>query len=284
MNQDNDNEFWSKLEETLKPRLTEAQWTAQRARILSRLAPEGAGRLRPWVAAAAAACLAGLWFLLPVDKLLPRDKGETKVAEPAQVLPVRVPRPESSAWDARVTRVQGEVTVFANGSVEGVPAVEGMPLDEGDHVRTGTDGRAELALSAESVLDLGPGSAITLTDLKPRQTLLNLDLGTLVAKLRWQKTQGRRLDVMTPTVVAAVRGTEFGVTVQEGGDTSVGVFDEGRVAVRTQDAPAIEETMLEPRQEIHVPKGREVETETREGRSYLRVSGLSRLKPQQERI
>ncbi|MBI4676494.1 MAG: FecR domain-containing protein [Elusimicrobia bacterium] len=283
MNQDNDNEFWSKLGETLRPRLTEAHWTAQRARILSRLTPKQPGRLRPWAAAAALACLAGLWFLLPGGKTQTKVAGPTE-APPTQAQPTQAQPAEASTWDARITMVQGQVTVFARGSDEGVPAAEEMPVEEGDHVRTGADGRAELALSADSVIDLGPGSAITLSNLDPKQTLLDLDLGTLVAKLRWKGTPGRRLDVMTPTVVAAVRGTEFGVTVQEGGDTSVGVFDEGKVAVRTKDTPAIEETMLEPRQEVHVPKGPQVETETREGRSYLRVNELSRLKPYQERI
>ena len=268
MKQDDDNEFWSRLGETLRPRLTEAQWTAQRGRIFSRLTPEKPRRLMRWTAAAALAGLAGLWFLLP------GGKNRTPITEPAQ----------DSTWDARITMVQGQVTVFARGGGEGVPAEEGTPLEEGDTVRTGSDGSAEVALSTNSVIDLSPDSVVTLSNLKPKQTLLDLDLGTLVAKLRWKGSPGWRLDVRTPTAVAAVRGTEFGVSVQEGGETTVGVFDEGKVAVRTTVAPSIEETMLNPHQEIRVPPGPRIETEMKDGRSYLRVNELSRLKPYQEQI
>lgn len=273
MNQETDDRFWSVLGESLRPRLGEAQWTAQRARILARLTPAPTGRPPMWATAGALACLAAAWLLMPEGKSPPV----------AVTVPVATPVPIAD-WDARVTLVEGQVTIFSKGADEGVPAAEGMPLEEGDSVRTGAEGRAELAFSTNSVIALGPASIITLSDLAPRQTLLNLDLGTLMAKLRWKGTPGRRMDVMTPTAVAAVRGTEFGVAVLEGGETSVAVFDEGRVAVRTKDNPSIEETMLEPRQEVLVPAGPIAETETREGRNYLRVGELSRLKSFQEQI
>ncbi|MFA6315932.1 MAG: FecR domain-containing protein [Elusimicrobiota bacterium] len=284
MNQDNDNEFWSKTGDSLKPRLSEAQWTAQRARIMGRLAQgSGAGRLAAWVAAAALACLAGLGILLPWGKSKPAPEGQTVTQAPVQISSA-APAAAAGAWDSRITMTQGTVTFFVRGSTEGVPAVEGMPLEEGDRVRTGADGRAELALSAESIIDLGPVSAITLSDLRQDQTLLGLDVGTLVAKLSWKLLPGRQLSVVTPTAVCAVRGTEFGVEVQEGGGTAIGVFDEGRVAVRTAGDSGVEETMLEPRQEVRVPAGAVPETEARDGRRYLRVGELSSLKPQQERM
>ena len=40
MKQEEDDAFWSGVGDTLRPRLSEAHWTAQRNRILSRLAPE----------------------------------------------------------------------------------------------------------------------------------------------------------------------------------------------------------------------------------------------------
>jgi hypothetical protein len=268
MRQNEQPEFWSALGDRLRPRLSEAQWTAQRARILARLTPAGSGRQIRWAAAAALACLAGVCFTLPGVMTRTPD------GAPAQPAP----------WNARVSSVQGEVTVFPRGGEDGIPAQEGMPLDEGDGVRTGSDGHAELALSADSVIGLNPDSLLTLTNLEQKQTLLGLDVGTLVVKLHWKGPRWRRLEVETPTAVAAVRGTEFGVTVQEGGDTSVGVFDEGKVAVRSKSDSSIAETMLTPHQEVAVPKGRPVETEMKEGRSCLRVGELSRLKPYEEQI
>jgi hypothetical protein len=268
MKQNEQPEFWSGLGDRLRPRLSEAQWAAQRARILARLTPAASGRLTRWAAATALACLAGVCFCLP--GLLTR----TQLRAPAQPAP----------WNARVTMVQGQVAVFARGSEDGVPAQVGMPLDEGDEVRTGSDGHAELALSADSVIGLNSDSILALSNLEQKQTLLGLDVGTLVVKLHWEGPRWRRLEVETPTAVAAVRGTEFGVTVQEGGDTSVGVFDEGKVAVRTKEPSSIAETMITPHQEVTVPKGQPAETEMKEGRSCLRVNGLSRLKPYQEQI
>ena len=283
MNQDTDDRFWSALGEAARPRLGEAQWTAQRVRVMARLTPASSTRPRAWAAAGALACLAAAWLIIPRGNTPPTVAPvQAPVVSPV-VEPVLEP-PPIAKWDPRVTMVEGTVTIFSRGADEGVPAEEGMPLEEGDNVRTGADGRAELALSSDSVIALGPASIITLSDLEPKQTLLNLDLGTLVAKLRWKATPGRRMDVMTPTAVAAVRGTEFGVTVQEGGETSVGVFDEGRVAVRTTADSAVEETMLEPRQEVRVPMGPNTDIETRGGRNYLRVGELAQLKPFQEQI
>ncbi len=287
MNPDTEERFWSALGETARPRLSEAQWTAQRARILARLTPADSPRLRAWAAVGAAAFAAAAWLLVPQSKTPQPEAPIAGPVTPPVVEPVAEPIAEPvqiAKWDPRVTMVEGQVTIFSRGAAEGVPAAEGMPLEEGDNVRTGVDGRAELALSSDSVIALGPASVVTLSDLEPKQTLLNLDLGTLVAKLQWKGTPGRHMDIMTPTAVAAVRGTEFGVTVQEGGETSVGVFDEGRVAVRTVETSAVEETMLEPHQEVRVPRGPISETETRDGRNFLRVGELAQLKPFREQI
>ena len=56
----------------------------------------------------------------------------------------------------------------------------------------------------------------------------------------------------TPTAVAAVRGTEFGVDVA-GEETHVGVFDEGKVEVSGQSG---ETQTLQPNQETSVQRGR----------------------------
>ncbi|MBI5622211.1 MAG: FecR domain-containing protein [Elusimicrobia bacterium] len=299
MNQDNEERFWSEVGTALRPRLAEASWTSQRHRILSKLAQARPSRLLPLIAAAGIAGVIGIWFMLPAPKTAPAPQAPIAAAPSAQESPAAPPlsspdlgtapaAPETQtpadAWDARVTMVQGQAAVLNKESAEEVPAQEGMPLEQGDTVRTGPDGKAELALSPESVIVLGPNSSITLNDMKPKATVLGLDLGSLVAKLRWQGSPGWRMDVITPTAVAAVRGTEFGLSVLETGETTVGVFEEGKVAVRAKDAPAVEETMLEPRQEVHVTKGPGLPTETREGRSFLSVTGLSRLKPFESQV
>lgn len=137
-------------------------------------------------------------------------------------------------WDARITEVQGEawVTLAADGDEEGdlVRAEADMPLGPGDSVRTGDDGRAEIALADDSIFSMEPGSEFIVESLDARDSLFSLKLGAIAAKLR-SLLDGQRLRVRTPTAVAAVRGTEFGVQVVGSEETTVAVFDEGQVEV-----------------------------------------------------
>ncbi|MBI5241872.1 MAG: FecR domain-containing protein [Elusimicrobia bacterium] len=275
MTQDNEDLFWSEVGAALAPARPEAAWTAQRRRILSGLRRRGPSPVLAWVGGTCLAGAAAAWLLLP------RQQGSPAPEPPAQPASAPVAAPtqvEPQPWDARITLAEGEASVIEKDSGQAMAAVEGMPLEEGDVVRTGRDGKAELALSPESVIVLGPNSSLTLSDLDPKRTALGLGLGSLLAKLRWAGSPGRRLDVITPAAVAAVRGTEFGLSVMESGETTVGVFDEGKVAVRAKDAPSVEETMLSPRQEVHVSRGAGLQTQRSQGRSFLRVTGLARLK------
>lgn len=156
----------------------------------------------------------------------------------------------AGTWDARLTSVAGEVVVFTAEDAEGAPAVEGMPLENGDRVVTGAGASAELAYDGEGVVALEPGTTVTVSSLDENGGELSLSWGALVAKFH-ALTSGRRFGVRTPTAVAAVRGTEFGVEV-DGEETGVGVFDEGHVAV--SDAQGREE-VVGPNQETRVRRG-----------------------------
>jgi len=270
MSEEKDDRFWADIGEAMMPRRSSASWAAQRSRIMARLKAGERPRVRAGVVVTAAAAFAACLFLLRIDAL-------EKLLRPD--LSVRVP-----AWNARLTSVEGLVTVMPKGETEVVSAAAGMPIGAGDCILTGVKGRVELALSAESLIELGPVARLTVANLEERHTFIDLDLGTLVAKFHWDKSLGRRLEIRTPAAVAIVRGTEFGVTVAESGETSVAVFDEGLVAVRAKDAPSVQETMLEPRQEVLVPRGAMLATEMRQGQSFLRVTDLSRLQPQRGRV
>jgi hypothetical protein len=267
MNPNDENDFWSKIGDKTRPRLSEAQWAAQRRRILARLEPDGYAILLRWGAAAAAVGLVA-WFVVP--------KFRTQALSDE--------RAELASWDVRISTFAGTVTVFPRGGDEGVPAAAGMPLDEGDEVRTGADGSAEFALSADGALSLGSDADVAFASLKTTAARLDLNLGALIAKLSWKGHPDRRLAVNTAAAVAAVRGTEFGVTVQGDGTTEVGVFDEGKVAVTANDDASITETLLQPHQETRVPVGVPIETETKDGRHFLRVDALTDFKPFQERM
>ena len=266
MSEQDEDKFWSEVGKASTPRRSEFRWTALRARIMSRVLGASTGWLRPLIAAAVAAALVVGWIEIP----------SLRTAGPVETSVV--------AWEARVATSDGLVLVFSQGSGEGVPAVAGMPLQDGDQVQVGADGKAELALSEDAVVSLGPDTRMTVADLQQAHTFLDLSVGSLVAKLDWPKTPGRRLAVRSPTAVAAVRGTEFGVVVAADGETSVGVFDHGAVAVTANDAPSVAETLLAPHEEVRVPRNAAAEVVTRDGRAYLRSRPLDTLKPFQGRV
>ncbi|MFA6029517.1 MAG: FecR domain-containing protein [Elusimicrobiota bacterium] len=160
-------------------------------------------------------------------------------------------RAEDGGWDARLTKSEGEVVVYPAGAEESSEPETDMPLDAGDRIETGADGRAEVALDSESLVEIGPKSVFTVESLDEKESWLSLKLGSLTAKLK-KLAAGRSLRVRTPSAVAAVRGTEFAVDVPEEGETRVGVFDEGRVEVSGEQGS----TELSANQETQVLRGR----------------------------
>lgn len=159
--------------------------------------------------------------------------------------------------DARVVSAHGEVFVIQRDQPdEGVPADpdNATPLEAGDRVRTGADSSAEIGLEGNSVLELGPNSEFTVASLEREEPSFTLGIGALMAKVKKMFTKEGRLVVRTPNAVAAVRGTEFGVEVAEDeGETHVAVFDEGKVAVSSEQGEG--ETMLEANHETAVKRG-----------------------------
>ncbi len=159
-------------------------------------------------------------------------------------------RAQDASWDARLAAVTGDVTVH---SVDGSPEVSGeagMPLEEGDRVVVAEGGSAEIALDGGSLITLRENSDFKLEKTAKGESSFFLSIGSLLAKI--QKLGTQRLRVRTPTAVAAVRGTEFGVEVDDS-DTHVGVFDEGKVEVSDDKGGPPE--LLIANQETSVKKG-----------------------------
>ena len=153
-------------------------------------------------------------------------------------------------WDARMTKVSGEVTVMpADGSPE-VSGETGMPLEEGDRIVVAEDAFAEVALDGGSLITVRENSDFLLEKTAKGDSSFFLKIGSLLAKI--EKLNSHRLSVRTPTAVAAVRGTEFGVEVEDGA-SHVGVFDAGKVEVTAVDGGK-HETLIS-NQELSVKKG-----------------------------
>ncbi len=157
---------------------------------------------------------------------------------------------QEASWDARLGVVSGDVTVVAADGSPEVSGEAGMPLEEGDRVVVAQGGSAEVALDGGSLITVRENSDFKLEKTAKGESTFYLSLGSLLAKI--QKLGNQRLRVRTPTAVAAVRGTEFGVEV-DGDNSHVGVFDEGKVEV-TGDKGGPPELLIS-NQETSVKKG-----------------------------
>ncbi|MFH2202912.1 MAG: FecR domain-containing protein [Elusimicrobiota bacterium] len=189
---------------------------------------------------------------------------------------------EDGGFAARITELTGEVYLFHQDEEEGYPAEAGAPVEPGDRIETRGGASAEVALEADSVLELGANTVFTIDSLEKEKSVFALALGSMVAKFRAFVRRNRGYQVLTPTAVAAVRGTEFGVEVGDDGGTSVGVFDEGEVAVTTTDE-AVEETVLKAQEEVAVGR-RALDTEEVDGRRRLRKGKLRQLQARRQRM
>ena len=103
----------------------------------------------------------------------------------------------------------------------------GEPIAANDRVRTGADGRVEIATAA-GTLRVHENSMLRLPSSTAAADRVDLERGhSLFDVLR---RGGRRFEVHTPTVVVSVKGTRFGVDAR-GGVGEVAVYH-GVVGVR----------------------------------------------------
>ena len=125
---------------------------------------------------------------------------------------------ESVAPDAKavwqVGKSSGEVWLATSG-VQPASLTEQATLKPGDSIRTGRNGRVLLVRGQESIL-VAPNSAITVPPPKDgsadgQSTTILQQAGSIL--LHVEKRNVRNFEVETPYLVAAVKGTEFRVTL-----------------------------------------------------------------------
>ncbi|MBD3319381.1 hypothetical protein GF342_05740 [Candidatus Woesearchaeota archaeon] len=114
------------------------------------------------------------------------------------------------------------------------PAVDGMELSEDHRVKT-EKGTGDIVLYESVIIALEPFSEVSIDDLTQEFPKVGLSAGEV-----WNKFTGligvTNFEVVTPTTVATVRGTEFGVSFNEG--VAEVVVGEGTVDVTAGDATA----------------------------------------------
>ncbi len=117
---------------------------------------------------------------------------------------------------------RGEVE-FAKAQSSWGAAKFGVVFDDGDRLRTGTDGFASIVFTDDkSQIKIRPNTSITVNASRdPDYSLakrVNMDVGQLFADVQKQKGSMR---VATPNSVASVKGTQFWVLVSGTGESQL---------------------------------------------------------------
>ncbi len=110
---------------------------------------------------------------------------------------------------AKIVSAQGSVEVQHVGNADWKPVVLNETFCPGDKLRTDPKSRAEIALD-KSILRLNANTLLTLKNVKENNTAL-IDLLKGIAY--FFSLAPKSLEVTTPFAIAAVRGTEFLITV-----------------------------------------------------------------------
>mgnify|MGYP001588532083 CR=1 FL=1 len=144
----------------------------------------------------------------------------------------------SGAWAeavASLKEIQGEVFVQPAGSAPEVwnAVAQETAVNNGDSIKTG-NGSCLLAYSDQAEFRLQPNTNITIQQQNDTQDI-NLKLGKLKAKIYKEKVI-RPFQVVTPTAIGAVRGTDVDFDFNELGQLTIDLHNDGPVQVYNDEA------------------------------------------------
>ncbi len=123
---------------------------------------------------------------------------------------------------ARVSLINGDVSVRRGDSGEVVAAAVNAPLVVQDQVITGSASRAEVQFDWANMIRLSSNSEIRLADLENRRYLIQVAQGTVT--FRVARESDADVEISTPNVsVRPMRKGSYRITVQEDGDSEITV-------------------------------------------------------------
>ena len=131
---------------------------------------------------------------------------------------------------AVATKVKGVAEIMKVGKKDFTSLKAGLILDDGDKIRTGNSGFvAIIFIDDKSTLKIKQSSEVVITGqrtVKDISKKINLDGGIIRASISKQNVD---FVIQTPTSVASVKGTDFWLISDEGGDQVIGM--EGQVSL-----------------------------------------------------
>ncbi|MCF7810004.1 FecR domain-containing protein [bacterium] len=124
---------------------------------------------------------------------------------------------------ALALKVTGEVMHRKTGADIATPLKFGTPLDDGDWISTSEDGFAILIFADDkSQVKLRPNTEVIIKGKRDEDANISkrieMEIGEVFTRVKQQRGA---LEVVTPTSVASVKGTEFWIIVNEDGTTEI---------------------------------------------------------------
>jgi hypothetical protein len=123
---------------------------------------------------------------------------------------------------ARISVLNGDVSVRRGDSGEVVAAAQNAPLMADDRLLTSSSSRAEVQLDASNMLRIGPSSEVRFTAMDVRSFQIQVAAGTVT--FRTLRASQAQVEVDTPSVaVRPLRPGAYRVTVREDGTSEITV-------------------------------------------------------------
>lgn len=174
---------------------------------------------------------------------------------------VLVPAAAAQTVEARAASITGQALLTMNGA-PAVSLMRGGILSPGDILDTRPGGRVVIEISDGSLVVVDPGSLLIIKDYRSATSLRELfeiTLGRVRVKINHIGGRPNPYRMNSPTASIAVRGTEFGVSVTDQGETQVVVY-EGAVEVTS---------LSDPDRRILIEAGRGVVVRANQPFSYI---------------
>ncbi|MDO9434870.1 FecR domain-containing protein [Hydrogenophaga sp.] len=170
----------------------------------------------------------------------PALQRHNQVADPRRLVPgslLRIPAALARAEpvSADVVHVAGPARVRGSAT----PLAVGERVAEGAHIDVGDGGFVTLRLADGSVVRLASGTQAQLRELRHApgsgqvQTGIQLERGRVDATAVPLRTPRSRFEIRTPLAVGGVRGTTFGVAVEDLSGAFIGDVREGAIQVQS---------------------------------------------------
>ncbi len=125
------------------------------------------------------------------------------------------------------TGIEGEVLQFHKGDISGNRVELASPLFADDRINNGPSAKSSFTFDDGSVLTLGEEAVVNISkhiydpEKDFRQMVINVSMGAVKFVVTKARDKNSMFKVITPTVTASVRGTEFVVMVGPNGETTL---------------------------------------------------------------